>query len=275
MRLFFGKVFAAFLPVPQTTLAMKTYSCPGKHILPLFFLFAVLFLSACATPQVVTKLEPEAQEGYVEHGREYITLSNDSIYAILGFDGVHDEVLIFDLVVVNNCHHPFRINPSGFYYERLDSALEEASSYPLVHALGPDEVSGKYDESIAEMQSVKSSNAFFGILDAATNIVFNTAGFISTEDPGYLFDLIAGSVDKVHYYVTTDKQIEEDMSRLIDEKKLVRQATHEPRTLGPGESASGFVFFPQNSDADYYMFCFPLDNELFQFVYHQEFALKY
>jgi hypothetical protein len=43
----------------------------------------------------------------------------------------------------------------------------------------------------------------------------------------------------------------------------------------PGTVISGYVYFPKYNNTDYYMFCFPIENELFQFVYNQRKMLVY
>jgi len=244
-----------------------------------YFVFAMIFtvvliLSSCTAPQVTTKLIPEAPEGYYEHGREYITLTSDSIYAILGFDGFYDNTLIFDLVVINHSDNSLDIDPATFYYEILDSALALNSSLPPVPALHPDTISKRYDQTIQSMFDGKKANTFMGILEAVAGIALNTSGFIATEDPGYIMDMIAGTVNTAGYYLTRDTEIREGITIMKDEKSMVREASHGKKQLAPGETVSGFVFFPRNTDTRYYMFCFPLDDELFQFVYRQEIASR-
>ena len=246
----------------------------GPANLIIWTVFAVI-VASCTAPQVVTSLVPEAPEGYTEHGREYITLTNDSIYAILGFDGIYDEVLIFDLVVVNKGNAPLTLEPGIFYYEVLDSAMALNSTLPPVAAIHPDTISHKYEDSIEKMKGSQQSNKFFGILEATAGILYNTSGFIATEDPGFIVDMIAGTFNTADYYVTRDKAFKENISVLSDEKLMVRKASHQTQTLEPGESVSGFVFFPQDREAKYYMFCFPIDDELFQFVYRQRFSYRY
>lgn len=240
----------------------------------IFLIPVVLIMISCSTPQVVTKLTPEAPEGYYEHGREYITLTSDSIYAVLGFDGFYDNTLIFDLIVINHGDKSLTIDPATFYYEILDSALALNSSLPPVLSLPPDTISKRYDQTIESLFEGKQANKFFGILEATAGIVMNTSGFIATDDPGYILDLITGTVNTAGYYLTRDTEFKKNISIMTDEKAMVREASHDQKELAPGETVSGFVFFPQNMDARYYMFCFPLDDELFQFVYRQEVTIR-
>ena len=98
----------------------KTYS----------FLIIILGGFSCAFSQVVTGLSPVAPEGHFQMGREYITLCHDRVRVELGFDGLYEENLVFDLVIHNNTGQPLSFNPSDFYYVILDSAGADSSGLP-------------------------------------------------------------------------------------------------------------------------------------------------
>ena len=91
-----------------------------------FVLSITLLLASCAGPRVITRLTPEAPEGHYEMGREYISLSSDSITTELGFDGFHGENLVFDFVVVNGTDRALTLDPTDFYYVTLDSARADS-----------------------------------------------------------------------------------------------------------------------------------------------------
>ena len=237
-------------------------------------LIAIMFTS-CVAPHPVTKLVPEAPDGYVEHGREYISLTSKGVNAMLGFDGFYDETLIFDLVVVNKGDYPVSISCSEFYYEILDSATAMASTLPRIEALSIDTIAGKYDNSIEKMKAAGRATNFVSILSAAAGVVFNASGFIATENPGYIFDIVGSAFNTAGNISSTNKDLKESLSIISDEKSLVQQASLRDHSLNKDESVSGFVFFPQQKNADYYMFCFPVEEQLFQFVYHQKVEYQY
>mgnify|MGYP005619176621 CR=1 FL=1 len=244
----------------QTTLMKKL----------LYFQLAILLLGSCAAPRVVTRLTPEAPEGHYEMGREYISLSNDSVIAELGFDGIHQDYLVFDFVVVNQTGHPLNLQPSDFYYVVLDSALADSSKLPPRMAVHPERILQQYEETLEEWSGEKEFNAILGFVDAGVGMIVNTTAFFATEDPGYIADAILGALDKAGYYVSADHRIGHHMSVISEEKEIVRQEIFRSLTLPPGKVASGYVFFPRDHDARYCMFCFPVDDQLFQFVYHQQ-----
>jgi hypothetical protein len=65
------------------------------------------------------------------------------------------------------------------------------------------------------------------------------------------------------------------MEVIHEEKELVEEEIFRSCELAPGEVVSGYVYFPQHSDAEYYMFCFPVNKQEFQFVYRQQKTVVY
>jgi len=240
-----------------------------------FFLTATLLFASCVGPRVVTHLTPEAPEGHYEMGREYIDLNSDSIFAELGFDGIHGDNLVFDFVVVNRTDQSLTIHPSDFYYVILDSAMADSSKLPPRMAVHPERILHHYEETLEERTGDKEINSVLGFVDAGVELLVNTTSFLATEDPGYIVDAIFSSLNTVGHYVTVDQQIDQDILMISQEKEIVQQEIFRSITLPPGKVASGYVYFPRDPDARYCMFCFPLENQLFQFVYHQEQEIQF
>ena len=208
-------------------------------------------------------------------GREYIPLSDGNIEVELGFDGIYDDQLVFDLVVINHGSEPLTIQPGDFYYVLLDSATADSSMLPPRMALKPEKVLIQYDEYIEDKQEQKTANTFMGILEAGAGLLATTAAVITTENPAYIFDGIGGLFGTAGHYIEQDKQIEADMEMIHEEKEVVDEELFRSCQVLPGKGASGYVYFPKHSDTEYYMFCFPLEEQLFQFVYRQEKVVEY
>jgi len=235
-------------------------------------LFPVLFLllCSCTAPRKVTKISPEAPEGHFALGREYIALENENIDVELGFDGIYGSNLVFDFVVVNGRTETLSIQAKDFYYVLLDSATADSSLLPPRMALNPGKVMRQYDEMLQDKKGQQKTNTILGFLDAGVGLLANTAAFISTENPAYISDALFNTVGTANYYLSQDQQIKAELELIDEEKELVDDELFRSYQLTPGEQISGYVYFPRNSDADFYMFCFPLEDKLFQFVYRQE-----
>jgi hypothetical protein len=240
-------------------------------LLPLFF----LFLCSCAAPRVVTEIVPETSEGHFAMGREYIPLESDQIAVELGFDGMQGENLVFDLVVHNNTSDTLTILPGDFYYVVLDSA----NALPLPNtpwmSVHPDKVLMLYDQTLEERKKEKSVNTVLGIIQASVNILYNASGIIATDNPGYIADVLVQTAGTADQYISHDRMISSELAMISEEKEVVEEEIFRASRVPPGSVISGFVYFPEHNTAAYYMFCFPVENQLFQFVYNQRKSIVY
>ena len=199
-------------------------------------------------------MSPEAP-GHYAMGREYIALSNDHIDVELAYDGKQGEDLVFDFVVHNTTSDTLTILPADFYYVILESANAESFPDTSWMAVHPDKVMLHYDNAMENRKKEKSLNSFFGVLQAGVSILYNTTAFIATDNPGYLADAVLYTVGTADQYISQDRMIREIFRRC---------------EVPPGEVANGYVYFPSHDSTAYYMFCFPIENQLFQFVYNQQ-----
>jgi len=242
----------------------------------LFFLsLLLLFFCSCTAPREVTKIIPEAPEGNFANGREYIPLESDQIAVELGYDGIQGANLVFDLVLHNSSLDTLFIHPADFYYVVLDSANEETTNGGSWLTVHPDTVLMHYDLILEERKKVKGTNTFLGILQASAGLLYSTAGFIATENPTYIIDALFQTAGTADQYISQGKMISSDMEMISEEKELVKEEILRGCVVPPGKVASGYVYFPKHDNTAYYMFCFPIENQLFQFVYNQRTELIY
>jgi hypothetical protein len=242
-----------------------------KYTLWLLFLLTC----SCTTPQVITKISPEAPEGYFANGREYIPLENDQIAVELGYDGLMGHHLVFDFVVHNGSGDTLHIRPSDFFYVVLDSADAESDLDQSWFSVHPDTVLRHYDKSLKDREEAKEKNTFLGILHASVDLLYHTSGFIATEDPGFIVDGVFSTAGTADHYISRGKILTEEMDMIGEEKELVSREIFRLCKLAPGQLSSGYVYFPLHEQCAYYMFCFPVGQQLFQFVYRQQKELVY
>lgn len=237
-----------------------------RHIIPVI----ALMTASCATSQEITRLIPEAPEGHFEVGREYITLKNDSIEAELGFDGRSGDFLVFDFVVINNSDTPLSINPAAFYYVILDDPLADSSMLPPKMAMHPDRVLNAYDRWLEAQEKRKKMNKALGFIDAGIDILATASAFAATDNPGYIADAVLNTLGTADQYVAADHVIGAEINSLSKEREVVRDEIFRAHELPSGKVANGFVYFPAGDAEKYLMFCFPMEDHLFQYVYRQE-----
>lgn len=237
-----------------------------RTLIPVIFLMT----ASCATPQKVTRLVPEAPEGRFEVGREYIPLHNDSIDAELGFDGRSGDFLVFDFVVVNGSRQSLKIDPSEFYFVIIDDPMADSSLMPSRMAVHPEQVLQAYDRQVEEQEDRKHANKVFGFIDAGIGILATASAFAATDNPGYIADAVLQTIGTADRYVAADRMIGAQLEAIHTEREVVREELFRPVELPPGKAANGFVYFPAAGSRGYLMFCFPMQDRLFQYVYRQE-----
>jgi len=245
---------------------MKTHA-----LLPLIVLISV----SCTTPRVVTQLVPEAPEGHYAQGREYIPLSNGGVDVELGFDGMFGEYLVFDLVVVNRTTDTLTLNPRDFYYEVIETPSADSSLFPPRMTIHPERVLDRYQQHLKEGENQKEINTILGFIDAGIGILANTTAFIATDDPAFIADAVLQTLGTADHYVSNDRAIGMEMDAIKEEEEMVREEIFRFVAIAPGSVASGLIYFPRYEDTGYLMFCFPAEEQLFQFVYNQTKTVRY
>lgn len=228
-------------------------------LLPGFFSFVI--------SQDVVRLLPLAPEGHIVNGREYIPLSSEQLRVELAYDGTSDENLVFDLVVFNETGRKITVNPPGFYYLTLPDPDADSSQSPPSMAVSPGQVYKWYDRALEEQESNKSINSFLGFVEAGVGILSGTAAFLSTDNPAYVVDAVFNTAGTAGHYISVNRQIEEEMEQTAVEKEMIRLEMMREGELESGGVTNGFVCFPGQPEGTYLMFCFPIDDQEFQFVY--------
>ncbi len=234
-----------------------------------------LVLTSCVAPSQVTVIVPDAPEGNFANGREYLPLGNDGIDVELGFDGIFEELMVFDFVVVNHSPQALEVNPSDFYYVLLDSAMADTSKLPPRMAFHPERVLHQYDETLEEKAGERRANSLFGIIQSGVDILISTTAFVATDNPAYIADAVFNTLGTAQHYSAQHRDIASNISLIEEEKELVDEEIFRPCQIPPGEAVSGFVYFPKEDQAECFMFCFPMNDQLFQFVYKQKKVYQY
>lgn len=217
--------------------------------------------------QETFRLQALAPAGHIVNGREYIPLSSEQLRVELAYDGTSEENLVFDLVVFNETGRKITVKPPGFYYVTLPDPDADSSQSPPCMAVNPGQVYKWYDRALEEQESHKSMNSFLGLVEAGVGILSGTAAFLSTDNPAYIVDAVFNTAGTAGHYISMNRQIEEEMDQTAAEKEMIHLEMMREGELEPGGITNGFVCFPGQPEGSYFMFCFPIDDQEFQFVY--------
>ena len=170
--------------------------------------------------------------------------------------------------------------------EKIDINQADAKTLTTLKGIGKDravkiiqyrEKNGPFEKiGITEAKKgEKRANSFLGFLEGGVGLLATTAAFVSTQSPAYITDAIVNTIGTANHYISNDKQIKSELEMISEEKELVSEEIFRSCQIEPGEVVSGYVYFTEHSDTEYYMFCFPVEDQLFQFVYKQEKSIVY
>ena len=236
-----------------------------------FYLLIPFLLYAAALPgQDHLHLHPEAPQGRMEQGREYISLENGEIIAELAYDGPFESYYVFDLVLVNQGTHALSVDPASFYYLHLDQAGADSSILPPILAAGPGLILKQYEALLKERQNKGDIHTVFGFVDAGLNAFSAASAFFASEDPFVLVEGIIRTASAAEHHVSAHRGMEDRTDLLRMEMEVVKEEIMKKGSIPPGKVLSGFVFFPVFEEPGYLMFTIPVEDRLFQFVYRQD-----
>jgi len=218
-----------------------------------YYAFLTIFLgwNSIIFPQETFRLVPVAPVGIFVNGREYIPLSNDQIRVELGYDGTNGKSLVFDLVIMNQTGDTLSVDPLRFYYLSLDDPDSDSSGFEPRMASAPEREFQWYDQALTGEENSDIPYPFRGFMEAGIEFISAASAFLSAFDP----DLVIESS-----FYQADQDIGGDRTELEWMRSL---------KLNPGEVSHGFISFPYHSDTDYFLFCIPLEDQEFQFVYQE------
>lgn len=232
-------------------------------------ILSFLFLVSCVAPRPVSRLTPHADKGHYKLGREYITLHNDNIYVIAAFDENREEDLVFDVIIMNRSDRTLEVDPANFYALVLENPSADSSVQPPLQAGDPEKVIMSIDRARAVEYAEKKTNAIWGVLEATAGVVSTAAAVTSGAEAGDVAREAFSTMESVGYHVLVEEEIEDRIHLINDDKLYWKNDVLRKNTLKPGTAVEGFVYFPRSVDAEYFMMCYPVGDQLFQFVYRQ------
>jgi hypothetical protein len=162
------------------------------------------------------------------------------------------------------------VDPADFYYLLLEHADADTSVMNPFAATRHEIILGQYAHFVDEQQSRKQVNTFLGVLETSLGLLSSASAFVTTENPAYIVDAVINTAGSAGQTIVQHQAMEAGMRDVYEEKQVVEKEIFRKGSIPPGKVLSGFVFFPVFHDPGHVMFCFPLEHQLFQFVYRQE-----
>jgi hypothetical protein len=218
------------------------------------FLTVFFGFSSFVFSQETVNLVPLVPSGHIVYGREYIPLANDHIRVELAYDGTSEEGLVFDLLVFNQTGDTVSVDPQIFYYLSLDDPDADSSRFAPRMATTPTWQYKWYDRALEKTEFREFPNPVLDLVEAGVEFIAAASVFFSAFDPDI-------AVETASYL--------EDLGLDARGNEILQEGMMNAEELEPGEQCNGFVCFPGHGETSYLMFCFPIEEQEFQFVYQR------
>ncbi len=253
---------------------------------PFLFVGILLVLQACAPPpRMNVKLRPVAVDSsFMDDGREFVTLRQDSVAFAVAFDRCDNKYLIFNVEVTNLSSQPLRVDPAQFYYQLADTLQKipytSTEEVPKFYAFSPEQELAKLEEKMKREEArLKSKQIFWAVVAVAATVataavlVENNSRSSRDRESNYqraatnntVMNAWALSMDISsqaarssvgNYYSKTDN--------LASQKETWEKFPIRNQTLQSGEKIYGDVVFEPHAGVGKWQFVFPVENRRFQ-----------
>lgn len=245
---------------------MKTKLCYSS-------ILAILVLLASCSPAPVLRLTPTAGDTSWLDGKEYMRSTAGGLEVAVAFEGIENNLILFEIFVGNETGQQVTISPERFYYVPLlflPDSFKVDSLTLIVHAIDPETKILDLDKQI-EQEKTSYANA------AGIDAVFCFLGF--------LVDVATIGKTKSKEEIESEElqEREEDLDRRereinhanrLTEIKATKErwATTSLRrtTLASGESIAGRIHFQATPKANFVILFIEIEGAPMQFVFSQK-----
>ena len=228
-----------------------------KTTASLLSIIIVLIFGACASPLPISKLEPvNDTESYWLNGMEVVTYSHDSLSVELGFVRTENEFYVFDVMITNHRSSLVLIDPSQLLYIPI-SIDRDTLNY--VYAENPESRIIYEEMRLAQLDADAKNNVtsslITGTLELATSMATNSD---ETEERVY-----------ENNYFNEAYRIDYESNVALDQLSYWETQSLRKTTLFPNHFVKGRVMMKWTRKADEVIVLIPVDNQEFEFPFHQ------
>lgn len=236
----------------------------------LLFVFLVLILASCATPQAIVRMNPVTSDVRWNYGQAFAADTVMGIMVESAFDKATKEFNVFDVSIVNGSNMNYLVDPSNFQIIDVESPTDQPTVY---HAIDPESMILSIDKQQSQaVADEKNTNVGAGIALGALAVAA-VAVAIADDSPAHydtrsyepnlffaapvVMEVVSSDVP--YNYVST-----EDQQRDMWVTSTVRKTT-----LAPGYRIVGKIFFPRFEKPGVYILKLKVDNETLEIPFTQ------
>ncbi|TKG97383.1 hypothetical protein EYV94_02850 [Puteibacter caeruleilacunae] len=236
------------------------------------YVVVALLACSCATPKMVLRLKPDANNTKWSNGREIVKDSLNGIFVNAAFDEhVHPEV-VFHVEITNYSNLPILVDPAKIYYLALDQNKKLLPNSGGVYSVNPElkllEIDKEKSRAIARAKNSQTA----GIIAAGVVVAASVAIAASDDEDDQDRHAVEALTGLAAANVATT--IEEDSyyhsSSLDDLRQFWSSETLRKTTLDPGQMIRGRIVLPATNEATYYQFHIPIDDQYLKMIFKQQ-----
>ncbi len=229
----------------------------------------LLFLSSCATPQPVSRLQPIEQEGITKwrYGSQLVTLpEQDGLEVGIAYRSSTPGYLVFEVKIRNGSGKPVLISPEQFFYEPLarDTITAVASK---VFANDPEQMLLEFDKKESRIRAAQQNETASELLSITTNLVEDIS--TNNESSEDLQRKWTERDARRAEYEGSQANYQLNFLSLDEERSYWANRTIRRTTLDPGYEMTGTVFFLRNNKAAFVRLNVTIDDKVFPVTFWQ------
>jgi hypothetical protein len=229
-----------------------------------------LLLISCS-PAPVFRLAPEEENTTFYYGTEYVQSDKDDILVSLAYYRHTENMIVFDVEIVNYSEQSVRVAPEYFYSTAYNGPPTHPDARAMIQmsAIDPEKMLIEIDKKQSREQASEKTNLAL----YATGEVLSLAGELANigNDTSYL-DREEARRDRIERRaLRADQryQYEAMVHSIAAQRSRWEYNTLRKTDLLPDQHIRGLVYVPGKPDARYFELVLPVGNTEHRFIFRQ------
>lgn len=227
------------------------------------------FLSSCAAPQPVSRLNPLQEPVYWSYGAKFVQLpAQEDLQMEVAFIRSTAQHLLFEVTLQNRSNQTFLVTPEVFRLQPLgiDRRPLPVAALP---AADPEQILLELDKQESKQVAEDANQATIAMLNSALNIVEDISSTSKSVDAEERALRMQERQEDDAYYANREYENEMELISISEQRSYWANNTIRRTHLKPGFEMTGLVFFPRYNDASLLEARFPVEHLEFSVPYRQ------
>ena len=241
-----------------------------KRLFSILFTFPLIFFASCyVAPAPVFRLETLSNKNVKVwlQGKEFTKLAGKNLDLIIAFDEVNNNLITFDIEVINHNPEPRIISPELFKEYSLDNTLMPLKSNTNYLAVNPEDKLLQMDKALskenARYAGESGTKAFFSLFELVGDVA--SIGRPKTDEE--IKEKSHENVRKEIQDIKDDNYHSGEIRNLTNERSKWSFSALRKTTLPVNHSVSGKIFLPLIYESHFLRLVFDEENENLNIVF--------